>query len=216
MVKNLPAMRETRLRSPGQEVTLEKEAAITAARKAHDELSDAAKALVTKLDTLTAAEAKLAQLKKDVADKAAADAVMEKINAIGDVTLDDKEAIEAARAAYTALTEDQKNLVTNEATLVAAEAQLKVLQDQAAQNAADKKAADDVIALIDAIGEVTLESEDAIKAARTAYDALTTTQKALVENSLKLTNAEARLQELIEEYKQTTEGVFLILGEGQP
>jgi len=178
------------------EVTLEKEDAITAARKAHDELSDAAKALVTKLDTLTAAEAKLAQLKKDVADKAAADAVMAQINAIGEVALEDKEAIEAARAAYTALTEDQKNLVTNEATLVAAEAQLKVLQDQAAQNAADKKAADDVIALIDAIGEVTLESEDAIKAARTAYDALTTTQKSLVENFLKLTNAEARLQEL--------------------
>ena len=178
------------------EVTLEKEDAITAARKAHDELSDAAKALVTKLATLTAAETKLAQLKKETEDKAAADAVMEKINAIGEVALEDKEAIEAARAAYTALTEDQKKLVTNEATLVAAEAQLKVLQDQAAQNAADKAKADAVIALIEAIGEVTLESENDIKAARDAYDALTTTQKALVENSLKLTNAEARLQEL--------------------
>ena len=49
------------------------------------------------------------------------DAVSEKINAIGTVTLESKAAIEAARSAYDALTEEQKALVTNYETLTAAE-----------------------------------------------------------------------------------------------
>ena len=47
---------------------------------------------------------------------------------------------------------------------------------------ADELAAQQVVALIDAIGEVTLESEAAIAAADTAYNALTDAQKALVTN----------------------------------
>lgn len=50
--------------------------------------------------------------------------------------------------------------------------------------------------LIDAIGEVTLESGDAIDAARTAYDALTDTQKELVKNYEKLLAAEELYEEL--------------------
>ena len=60
----------------------------------------------------------------------------------------------------------------------------------------DKALAESVDALIDAIGEVTLESENAIAAARTAYDALTDAQKALVTKLSVLTAAEAKLQEL--------------------
>ena len=58
---------------------------------------------------------------QDAADKAAADAVSEKINAIGTVTLESKAAIEAARSAYDALTDAQKALVTNYETLTGAE-----------------------------------------------------------------------------------------------
>ncbi|MBQ7874012.1 MAG: hypothetical protein IJ306_02450 [Oscillospiraceae bacterium] len=50
--------------------------------------------------------------------------------------------------------------------------------------------------LISAIGEVTLESEEAIKAAREAYDALTDEQKALVENYDVLEAAEKALDAL--------------------
>ena len=50
--------------------------------------------------------------------------------------------------------------------------------------------------LIDAIGEVTLDSGDAIKAARAAYDALTDTQKELVKNYEKLLAAEELYEEL--------------------
>ena len=44
-------------------------------------------------------------------DQAAADAVIEKINGIGTVTKNSKSAIEAARRAYDALSEDQKALI---------------------------------------------------------------------------------------------------------
>lgn len=62
----------------------------------------------------------------------------------------------------------------------------------------DKKAAMAVEDKIDAIGDVTLDSEKAIKDARDAYNALTADQKDLVENLTKLTDAEAKLQALKE------------------
>ena len=170
-------------------ITLESETAINAARTAYDALTDAQKALVTNYDVLTAAEARLAALK---GDKSAADAVIELIDAIGTVTLSSGPAIEAARAAYDALTDTQKALVTNYDVLTAAEERLEALK-------ADKSAADTVIGLIDAIGTVTLSSGPAIEAARAAYDALTDAQKALVTNYDVLTAAEARLEELKDE-----------------
>ena len=57
-------------------------------------------------------------------------------------------------------------------------------------------AADGVEKLIDAIGTVTLDSEEAIKAARGAYDALTDAQKELVGNYQTLLDAEAKLAQL--------------------
>ncbi len=56
----------------------------------------------------------------------------------------------------------------------------------------DHKAADAVSALIDAIGDVTADSGEAIRAARAAYDALTAEQKKLVDNYDVLTAAERR------------------------
>lgn len=110
---------------------------------------------------------------------------IEKINAIGTVTPDSGDAIAAARSAYDALTDAQKEQVTNADTLTAAEARYT-----------DVIAIDGVEKAIDAIGEVTLTSGDAIAAARAAYDALTDSQKAEVNNYNTLLAAEARLAEL--------------------
>ena len=115
----------------------------------------------------------------------AADAVEKLIDAIGTVTLDSEETIKAARDAYDALTEEQKAQVGNYQTLLDAEAKL-----------ADLKAADAVEKLIDAIGTVTLDSEEAIKAARGAYDALTDAQKEQVGNYQTLLDAEAKLAQM--------------------
>ena len=62
--------------------------------------------------------------------------------------------------------------------------------------AADQAIADPVIASIDAIGAVTLDSKTAIEAARAAYDALTDAQKALVTNYEILTAAEKTIADL--------------------
>lgn len=106
-------------------------------------------------------------------------------NAIGTVTPDSGAAIAAARSAYNALTAAQKEQVTNADVLTAAEARYT---DVVAIDGAEKA--------IDAIGEVTLTSGDAIAAARAAYDALTDSQKAEVSNYNTLLAAEARFAEL--------------------
>ena len=117
-------------------------AKIDAARKAYDALTDTQKALVSKLDILTDAEAKLAQLKKEAADKAAVDDVIAKIDAIGKVKLDkdSKAKITAARAAYDALDDELKAQVTNYNTLLAAEKRYQQLRDK--QNANDGSTSD--------------------------------------------------------------------------
>jgi len=125
-------------------------------------------------------------------DQEAADAVIELIDAIGEVALDSEAAITAARAAYDALTDAQKALVTNATVLTAAESALADLK----QEAADKAAAAAVDTLIDAIGEVTLNSEADITAARAAHDALTEAQKAYVTKLDVLVAAEAALEAL--------------------
>ena len=177
------------------EVTLESEKAINDARTAYDALTDKQKNLVTKLDVLEAAESRLAVLKQEAADKAAAQIVIDQITAIGDVTLEKEADIVAARNAYNVLTEDQKAYVTNESVLADAEAMLETLKAEAA----DKAVAAEVDEKIAAIGEVSLVSESAIVAAREAYDALTEDQKAFVENLAVLEAAEARLAELKEQ-----------------
>lgn len=122
-------------------------------------------------------------------DDPAVVAVKELIDAIGEVTLESGDAIDAARTAYDKLPEAKKALVDNYEKLTAAEEAYTALVDAAAAKAVDD--------LIDAIGEVTADSGDAIKAARAAYDALTDTQKELVKNYEKLLAAEELYEELM-------------------
>ena len=116
--------------------------------------------------------------------------VEQKIDAIGKVTLDSATAINEARTAYDALEEDAKQYVSNYETLTNAEATLKQLLE------AEDAALADVIQKINDIGTVTLDSEDAINAARSAYDKLSDENKAKVTNYSVLTDAEAALKEL--------------------
>ena len=119
--------------------------------------------------------------KKNVYEPTPAELVQAKIKAIGEVSLDNADAIAEAREAYEALTDEQKAQVNNYALLTDAEQTLEVLR-------AEGKIA--------AIGEVTLDSEAAIAEARAAYEALTDEQKARVENYAALTAAEDTLEAL--------------------
>lgn len=114
------------------------------------------------------------------------------IDAIGTVELSEhcKYYIEGSRAAYNALTDEQKAQVTNYSTLTNAETQWAALA------AAAQPYADAVIDLINAIPNpvvYTQDCKDKIDAAQAAYDALTDGQKVLVTNAETLKNAPSDL-----------------------
>ena len=115
----------------------------------------------------------------------------QKIDAIGEVTLEREAAITEARTAYDALTAEEKDMVSNYFTLILAETTLERLKTEYKNNKAAAQTVDEKIA---ALGEVTFGSEPAIVEARSAYDALTDAQKALVANLAQLTAAEEGLQ----------------------
>ena len=180
------------------EVTLGSEKAIAKARAAYDGLSDDQKELVENAADLETAEEALAQLKTDTA---AANAVRDLIDRLSDgdeITLADAKEAAAARKAFSRLSDAQKALVDNEDVLKAAEEAI-----------GDLKAADAVEKAIDAVGEVTINSEEAIKAARAAYDALTDVQKDRVRNAAALTDAEKRWAELTgQRFVDVTQGMY--------
>ena len=92
------------------------------------------------------------------------DKVEEAIDAIGTVTLDDAEAIAYAEELYYALSASEQGKVENSAALIAARKEFDRLT-AAVQYCIDS---------INAIGEVTLDSGDAIRTARDAWEALRT------------------------------------------
>ena len=161
------------------EFTDASKAKIDAARAAYDKLTDAQKKLVKKLKILTDAEAEYQRLlDQHKADEVAAKAVDDMVNKLQPVTVNSGKAIEAARKAFDALTPEQKKLLDpkTEDKLVVAENEYKKL----VKEDADKKAAKEVEDKIAALQPVTKDSGEAIKDARSSYEALTPEQKALV------------------------------------
>ena len=130
-------------------------------------------------------------------DQEAAQAVIDQINALGEITsLDQKAAVEAARSAFDRLTEAQKALVSNEAVLKAAEEKIAALEKEASDQK-DQEVAQVVIDQINALGEITsLDQKAAVEAARSAFDGLTEAQKALVSNEAVLKAAEEKIAAL--------------------
>lgn len=169
------------------EVNTESGAKITAARNAYNALTDEEKGRVKNLSVLEAAEAAYQVI---LDDQAAAKAVDDLIAAIGEVTIDSKSEIDAARAAYTALTDTQKGYVTLLAVLESAE-------DTYQSNLSDQQRAQEVDEIIDSIGTVSAESGAVIQAAREAYDALNDNQKGYVTKLSALEAAEAAYAEIL-------------------
>lgn len=120
----------------------------------------------------------------DSADKAAAAEVVRLINAIGNVTVNSESAINEAREAFNALSGGAQGFVTNVDVLVNAEGAYIIAKSQ------------QIIAAIDAIGEVTLESGDAINAVADAYNSCH------IDVQLAVTNAD-----ILEEAKKTFNGL---------
>lgn len=173
-------------------LTLEDKDAVVKARNLYDALDDESKTVISNYSKLTAAEAKIKELEKQQEqkekDKAAAEKVIAAINALpsaDDLTLNPYvlQLLDNIQAQYNALTEAQKELVTNYSVLQALRSLIP-----------DLKAAAAVVDKINAIGEVTSDNYQKKQAlvieARTAYDALTADQKKRVTNYAELEKAE--------------------------
>ena len=158
------------------------EEAIEEARVAYNALSVLERTYVTNISDLVDAETDLATLYEEIAEVNALILALDT-----PINIDDRDALEAAREAYDALTDEQQDYVTAFPSLVDAEEDYQTLLDEI----------DAVIALIDAFpSPLTLEDLDAVQAAREAFDALNAQQQALVTNAIGLINAEIRLDDL--------------------
>ena len=136
-------------------------------------------------------------------DKESAAIIDEMISAIGDVTLESKDEIGAARNAYEALSEGAKLLVTKLSVLEEAEIKLSEIEkqvkyenDKAEKEKQEINAASEVDKLITAIGTVSADSKTAIDIARKAYNALSDGAKIKVTELAALEAAEAKLAEI--------------------
>lgn len=115
-------------------VTLDDREIINEARTAYNALTSAQQELVTNYDRLSRAEAAIKQLEENAKDKAAADKVVNMINALPNpITLDSKSAVNAARNAYNMLTASQKGYVTNYTKLQEAENKIVALEKEAGE-----------------------------------------------------------------------------------
>ncbi|MBQ3528896.1 MAG: terpene cyclase/mutase family protein [Oscillospiraceae bacterium] len=178
------------------EITLESGEAIRNATALYEALSDMEKEVLAYFEVTELLEEAQETYNTLLGDREAADEVEALITSIGSVDLTKEAAITAAREAYDALNDTRKAMVSNYAALTTAEEKLQQLKDAAAQAAADQAAADAVEEQIATIGTVTVFSGKKIDDARAAFDALTDTQKALVDNVTVLTAAESALTEL--------------------
>ncbi len=188
MINTIPGM--------GQ-VTLEKEADIRAIETEYKRLTKEQRALLD--DThLRNALAIINKLREERVQR-----LVQLVESIGDVTLEDEAAITEAMKIYEWMTMDERGKV-DYMTLLSMEKALEKLQKEAAAN---------VDALIGVIGdEITLDSKDAIEAARKAYDALTPGSKAYVNATLlaQLTEAENILADMMK--TQSTVIILVIVG----
>lgn len=153
---------------------------------------------------------------QEALDKQAAEKVEALIEALPtpeEVAKEGEAAIKAARAAYEALTESQKELVGADslAKLEAVEEAFATLdkeeEDKEDQETLDKQAAEKVETLIEALPapeEVSEADEVDIKAARAAYESLTEAQKELIgaDSLTKLEAVEEAFAELDKEDKE--------------
>ncbi|WP_195267504.1 CAP domain-containing protein [Eubacterium sp. 1001713B170207_170306_E7] len=195
------------------DVTLEAEGTVTSARDKYDLLTQDQKNLVDNYQKLTDAETTIAALKKEQAEnQAAAQKVTDLINGLPDnITLENKAAVEDARAAYDALNDKAEAMVSSQTVSKLTSAESKIVQLEKEAN--DLKEASKVINQINAlpgVNDIELEDESEITAARTAYDGLTDDQKAIVEKEgavKTLTNAEKKLAEVKLQHMQDEEAV---------
>ena len=185
------------------------EDAVSAARAAYGILSKPEQSKVSNL-------AKLEKLEQAIAGFRSVDTLKAQISDLPEadkLSVADSQAVAAAEKMFVALTTEQKDCLTiaevEKAEAVFAE--MKRILEAPIKDAEAK---------IDAIGEVTLESGEAVLIAQAAFDALTPEQQAQVSNADKLQSAvtklaalrKAALTEKLDELYKTTGDFMATLG----
>lgn len=184
-----------------------------AARKAYDGLTaDQQKWVPSELvERLTALEAKLNELETQAKE---AKALLEALPPADQVTLEHAQQIEAAKAAYDALSTDQRQLIKKDLSE-------RLTEVTAVLNNLNMEEAGKVLDLIHALPkaeDLTLSHREALEAARKAYDALSEAQKTIfaqdAEGLKTLEALEAKMIVLKEmDYKFTDRIVGLGIGQ---
>ena len=184
----------SKIKSLNSKITLKDKSNVTKARSAYNSLNKNAKKLVTNLNILEKAEAKIAQLE---ADQKSANSVIAKINSLNsNITLNDKNTVIETRNEYNKLNSSAKKLVTNLDILENAEAKIAELEAilEAELNQANARK------VMTQIGElnktITLNDSNLIKNTRQAYEELNNDSKLLVTNLDILESAENALYEI--------------------
>lgn len=182
-----------------KEITLADESNIREAREAYDGLTAEEQSQITNLDILAAAEATLAV---QIQNKEKADQVITLIRAIGDVTIGSAEQIAAARAAYEALTEQQRALIPAQilTKLTEAEKTLEALQEQQERIQKFRDSVDKIPETL----SLENDSQQLVAEAYAAYQDLTEEERSLIEPELyqKVQSAREELNRLAEEAMQ--------------
>ncbi len=140
------------------------------------------------------------------------DNVVEKIENLGEITLNSATDIDVVRGLYEELSESEKAMVGNYNVLKDAEDTLAKLEAEAEQEEIDRNKAAAVDALIGKIGDVSYTSESwkLISEAKQAYNALTEDQKGYVENFEELDAAEKTYLALEADFKAVDEVIKAI------
>ncbi len=157
-------------------VTLSSEDAINKAREAIAAMPQELAARLTNADGPDKAAAELKALRVKTVEDA--------ITAIGEVALGKEDTITNARKVYDSAADDIKTSVSNYSALMAAEQKIIELR------------INNVTDAINNLGEITLDSEEAINNATALYNALSKTERAGVTNYSTLTAAKKTLSEL--------------------
>ncbi len=163
-------------------VTISHRIAIETAQEAYDSLSADQKALSNNYQIFLIKEKALEELEKQVAK------VIQMIDNLScPISYNDKDDVLITRAAYEALADDQKVLVTNYVSLWDAERRVLALEAEAQL----------VVDMIEALPtDISLSHSSAVSQARTAFDALSICQQSFVHNYPKLASAEDAIREL--------------------
>lgn len=191
-----PVVNQIQALPEADSLTLDNESAVTAARTAFDALGQDVQKYVSEDITsrLSACENKIAALKQEKTDQAAADLVIAQINSLPAViTSSDLAAVSDAQQAFENLTAAQQTLITNKDVLNSAvTAAARITADQSAA-----KAVSDEIRKLNP-DTLVLNDKGTVVSVNTRFNNLTVTQKQYVSqgDQTLLADAVAKIAEL--------------------